>query len=378
MPGGESDPAIVRDGIRGRYLNDLSRVTAERLGEAIAAVVWEGRRRRGRSDDDDPAPAASPAAARPTIVVGRDARPAGPDLATGLVRGLRRYGCDVIVLGCVSRPALDFAVHHLRVDGGAYVTGAGRPASWTGLDYVDAHGVPWSQPGGLTQLQDALVQRPPRPSRVGGQLRSYDLQSVLRADFRRQLHGIRPLRVGVLAACPLQRANLAGWFEEIPDAVSLLPPLPDWNAELPREVRRQLRTWIAEQGLTWLASVEEDGRRVRLFDERARPIAPDSWLVRLAEQGRGVATAPRVVVSAQVSGLVRGRLRAHGIEVHAASGGQEALVRTLLETQSWLAADGHGRIWFRDHFPLCDGFVTLAQLLRLASQSENGISGWAA
>ncbi|MHB1100924.1 MAG: phosphohexomutase domain-containing protein, partial [Burkholderiales bacterium] len=82
----------------------------------------------------------SEAAARgqSTIVVGRDGRLSGQELANSLARGIARSGVSVIDIGLVATPMVYFATHHLGTGSGVMVTGSHNPPEYNGLKMVIA------------------------------------------------------------------------------------------------------------------------------------------------------------------------------------------------------------------------------------------------
>ncbi|MGA0033594.1 MAG: phosphomannomutase/phosphoglucomutase, partial [Burkholderiales bacterium] len=70
---------------------------------------------------------------RGSVVIGRDGRHSGPDLAAALARGLRASGIDVIDVGQVATPMLYFAAHELGTLSGVMVTGSHNPPQYNGL-----------------------------------------------------------------------------------------------------------------------------------------------------------------------------------------------------------------------------------------------------
>ena len=99
--------------IRGIVGKTLTPATVERIGHAI------GSEARARSVK--------------TVVVGRDGRLSGPELAAALSRGLNAAGCDVIDIGRVPTPVLYFATHHLGTHSGVSITGSHNPPEYNGL-----------------------------------------------------------------------------------------------------------------------------------------------------------------------------------------------------------------------------------------------------
>jgi len=99
--------------IRGIVGRTLTSAFVESIGQAIGSEA----RDRGRS----------------TVVIGRDGRLSGPELAAALAAGLRKSGVNVIDVGQVATPLLYFAAHHLDTQSGVMVTGSHNPPEYNGL-----------------------------------------------------------------------------------------------------------------------------------------------------------------------------------------------------------------------------------------------------
>jgi phosphomannomutase len=366
------------DGVRGVYLNDISRPFASRLAVAFAGLLWRATPLRGRLQDYDLKPDAGSVPRRvPQVVLGRDGRASSPDIAAGAAAGLRRMGCRVIDLGHVARPAIDFGVYHLRADGAVYVTGAGCPPSWTGLDFVAADGVAWSGGRSLDRIEKCCSEPVSRPTRQGGELEGRDIETPHRAMLGPHLHGLRHVRVGISSSCEATAARAAACFRDLSGSVDVLTALRIDDEDSPAQ-RRRLRDVIRERDLQFLAAVDDDGRGLHLIDEQGRAMLSSSWLVRLAEQRLRSSDAAAVIVPMDLPALTKGRLSALGARVISVGGSHEELAAALIAENAALAADGQGRIWFNDRYPVCDALVTLAHLMRLASTAGGTPSHWAA
>ena len=70
------------------------------------------------------------------VLVGRDARNSSDNLESALIQGLMASGRDVIDLGLVPTPVLNFAVHELGIECGVMVTGSHNPPQYNGLKLV--------------------------------------------------------------------------------------------------------------------------------------------------------------------------------------------------------------------------------------------------
>ena len=75
---------------------------------------------------------------RDTLVVGRDGRLSGPELASALASGIRASGAHVIDIGMVTTPMSYFAAQHLDTQCSVMVTGSHNPPDYNGLKIVIA------------------------------------------------------------------------------------------------------------------------------------------------------------------------------------------------------------------------------------------------
>ena len=153
-------PSLFTDeGVRGVYLNELNRTRAANIAAAFAALLWDEAPLVGRgpparitspgspetTTTDEKTPIRGGRRLRPAVVVGRDTRPASPDIHAGVTAGLRRMGCQVIDIGLATKPCFWFAVEHLQASAGILVTGAGCDPSWIGLDFAGRGALPLSK-----------------------------------------------------------------------------------------------------------------------------------------------------------------------------------------------------------------------------------------
>ncbi|MGH8116467.1 MAG: phosphomannomutase/phosphoglucomutase, partial [Rhodanobacteraceae bacterium] len=139
--------------VRGVVGSTLTEGVARQLGRAIGSAV----RDKDLSE----------------IVVGRDGRLSGPQLAGALIEGLRAAGVDVIDIGAVPTPVSYFAAFQLNAGSCVSVTGSHNPPDYNGFKIVI---------GGETLAEDAiqdLYQRivDGRLASGEGALRQYDIEA---------------------------------------------------------------------------------------------------------------------------------------------------------------------------------------------------------
>ena len=102
--------------IRGIVGKTLTPPIVRAIGQALGSLARE----RGRD----------------TIVIGRDGRLSGPELAAALADGIRAAGANVIDIGMVATPMTYFAAHELGTQCSVMVTGSHNPPDYNGLKMV--------------------------------------------------------------------------------------------------------------------------------------------------------------------------------------------------------------------------------------------------
>jgi phosphomannomutase len=369
------------EGIRGEYLNHLTRQIAGRVAEAVADWCWQSQPHAGRlpSLDDETDDPPRPVHAGPAIVIGHDDRPSSPDLSVGVSAALRRMGCEVIDVGRVSGPCHTFAVEHLQADAGLFVTGSGRPPQWTGLDLSGPRGVPWSMGGAiakgtLVDIERRFLAGVSRPTRLGGTQRYFDAAVPYRASLLKHFRDLRPLRVVCAVADEMLRQTLQQIFEPLPcDLIMIDAPRAAGEAPAAGDpVTRAFRKAIKEADAVCGVAVSEDARGMAVFDEQGRGGAMPEVFGRLINEQRGARRLMVCVTSsdAEVLTQIEGRCRS----VEPIPAGREALAQRLFDPVAGFGIEPAGWLWLKDPVPVCDAVLTIGLLLRTLSRLNEPLS----
>lgn len=359
------------DGLRGRYLNDLTRRDTQQWAMVIAAWLWDRRPLPGRCDDA-PIPTEMDFSfpPGPTVVVGYDERPSSPDLAVGVVDGLRQMGCQVVDLGQTLKPVWQFAAGQLTADAGVYVTGNGHDASWTGFDLLGPQGVPLDDAGLWNRWSMAVTMPVSRPTRTPGTLRTWSVAADYEATLWQHFHALRPFRVVCGATSPLMERLLARIFPRTPchyHGLRLLQPRDEDAATLTAATLRQA---VLEQQADLAFGFGVDGQSLTLMDERGEVVPAGQWLPwlmtrTLVEHSDCHAVVSRAAVE-QAAGLALART--------VVEGGAMEFVTQLNSPTALCGVDAALRFWWADPTATCDALVTLAAILRAASWSGDTLS----
>ena len=104
-------------GVRGLVKTDLLPETCAAYAAAVHTMVPDG-----------------------VIMIGRDSRPSGAHLSDAMVGILLSYGRDVISLGIVPTPTVQFMVERTDAVAGVVITASHNPIQWNGLKFIRGDG----------------------------------------------------------------------------------------------------------------------------------------------------------------------------------------------------------------------------------------------
>lgn len=329
---------IQPEGIRGRYLNQISRASVASITGHVLNLVDELSTKPG---------------AQMRVLCGMDSRPSSPELSLGLVQAVRQSGCDVLDAGMVSRPQFDFLSKTVHPDLGIYLTGGAHPETVNGLDLFDHNGMPWSDPGLLANLRTRLDRLPARRSRRSGEYRPIGFQDDYERWLQEEFHALRPLRIAL--GCPDPH------WGELAERMLIETPCTSHLTQTddPIRVRETIRQRHADLGFL----IQRDGRTCQIFDETGEPIGMEKW-VRLLIQGLNRTESVAVPSERSLNAMLQ------------INGTESECLKTLVSERVPFVADSRGRIWFASNGGHCDALLAIARTLQSISLTSQRVSAW--
>ncbi len=245
-----------------------------------------------------------------TVVLARDGRPAGRELAACVAERLLDAGVDVVDLGAVPTPTAKLAARSRGAGGAIVVTASHLGPEWNGLKLVAAPGYLPLDVRDLLRLAEAPAARRGRSVADSGAAAAHADAICAAVDV--QLIRSASLRV----AC-------SGGVGELGPA--LLDRLGCERAGAVHDV-----------GLV----LDEDGDRLRLVDETGSVLDAEVVLPLVAE----ATGAASVVKGADTSRMVDEVVRRSGGAVTVVSPGELHLVEALVGSGAELAGEGNGGV----------------------------------
>ncbi|MBS0462596.1 MAG: phosphomannomutase/phosphoglucomutase [Proteobacteria bacterium] len=342
--------------IRGVVGQNLDAGVARLLGLAIGSVMQD----QGLRD----------------IVVGRDGRASGPELAGALIEGLRQAGREVIDIGQAATPLCYFGAFHLRTGSCVAVTGSHNPPDYNGFKIVL---------GGETlagdTIQDLYVRiaenRLFKATTLGGvQQREIAADYIQRIADDIQLE--RKLKVvvdagngvaGLIGPEVLEAigAEVAPIFCEVDSSFPNHHPDPSEPKNLTDAVQMVQRL-NADIGVAF----DGDGDRLGVVTRAGEIIYPDRLLMLFAEDVLSRNPGACIVYDVKCTGHLAGHILGHGGSPLMWKTGHSLIKAKMKETGAELAGEMSGHFFFKERwYGFDDGIYAAARLLEiLAARPE--------
>ncbi|MBN8712443.1 MAG: phosphomannomutase/phosphoglucomutase [Xanthomonadales bacterium] len=344
------DPGIFRAyDVRGVVGTNLTSAVAERLGQAVGALMLEKNLHE--------------------IVVGRDGRLSGPDLVSGLCTGLRAAGVDVLDIGAVPTPVLYFATFHCNTGCGVMVTGSHNPPDYNGFKIVV--GGETLAEGGIQDLYQRIAKGD-LPSGGHGSLREIDVGPDYLERVVSDVLTERRLRVVVDAgngiAGKLGPELLTGiGCDVIPlycDVDGTFPnhhPDPSDPANL-----RDLVDAVGKIGADLGVAFDGDGDRLGVVSHGGEIISPDRVLILFARDVLSRQPGATVIYDVKCTSHLKAQILDAGGSPLMWRTGHSLIKAKMRETDAELAGEMSGHFFFKERwYGFDDGLYSAARLLEI-------------
>jgi phosphomannomutase/phosphoglucomutase len=342
--------------IRGVIGSTLDAGVARQIGQAFGrAVLAKGEKK---------------------VVIGRDGRLSGPELAAALAQGLQAAGVDVIDLGMVATPMVYYGTKVLDATSGIMVTGSHNPPDYNGFKMVLAgeaiHGA------AITALYDSIAAHDGTPGAVQGVCAAHDI----RADYLRRIIGdvkiARPIKIAVDCGNGVAGAFAGDLFRGMGcEVIELFCEVdghfpnhhPDpAHPENLQDLIACLRDSEAEIGIAF----DGDGDRLGVVTKDGQIIYPDRQMMLFAADVLTRHPGAQILYDVKCTRHLAPWIASHGGEPLMWKTGHSLVKAKLRETGAPLGGEMSGHIFFSDRwYGFDDGLYSGARLLELLTRVDD-------
>ena len=355
---GDPDAVFKAYDIRGTTPDQLDSELCHRIGAAFARFV---------ADADGAT----------CVLVARDMRPTGVELAAAFADGVLGQGLDVVDLGLGSTDLVYFAAGKLDAPA-AMFTASHNPAQYNGIKLCLSGARPVGQDTGLGAIKVLTVDGVPEaPSR--GTATQQDLLDAY-ADHVRSfvdLGNLRPLKVVADCANGMGGLVVPAVFGPLPFDLELLYPeldgtFPNHPADpIDPANQRDLKARVLEVGADVGLAFDGDADRVFLVDERGEGMSGSTTTAVVAagvlEREPGATILYNCICSKAVPEVVRER---GGIPVRTRVG-HSFIKQVMVDTGAAFGGEHSAHYYFRENYRADSGCI--AALLVLEQLCRAGV-----
>ena len=348
--------------IRGTVPDQIDAPLVEALGAAFGTLV--------RTDD--------PAAIR--VLVGRDMRPSGVELAAAFARGVTSVGLDVVDLGLTSTDELFFASGHLHA-AGAQLTASHNPAQYNGIKLCLSGARPVGEESGLRQIAEWAAVGVPTAANVG----SVSSLDVL-GDFVSHMHrfvdagSLAPLSIVADAAngmgglvAPAVFAGLPGTFDLLYgelDGTFPNHPADPIQPENLVDLQARLRELGADLGLAF----DGDADRVFLVDDRGEPVSGSTTTALVAIEVLREHPGSTILHNLICSRAVPEVILEHGGTPMRTRVGHSFIKGVMADTGAAFGGEHSGHYYFRENYRADSGIIAALVVWQAISRAGRPLS----
>ncbi|WP_232823615.1 phosphomannomutase/phosphoglucomutase [Dyella sp. C9] len=344
------DPSMFRAyDVRGVVGSSLTKDVARLLGQAIGSLMRE----RGL----------------PEIVVGRDGRLSGPELAGALSDGLREAGIDVIDIGAVPTPVLYYAAYRFNTGCGVSVTGSHNPPEYNGFKIVV--GGETLAEGAIQDLYQRIVSG--RLERDGkGNLRHLDVVPDYIDRITSDVQAERRLKVvvdcgnGIPGEVAPQVLEGIG-CEVIPLYCEVDGTFPNHHPD-PSDPHNleDLIFAVKQTGADLGLAFDGDGDRLGVVTRDGEIIYPDRVLMLFARDVLSRQPGATIIYDVKCTGHLKGTILDAGGSPQMWRTGHSLIKARMRETGAELAGEMSGHFFFQERwYGFDDGIYAAARLMEI-------------
>ena len=311
---------------------------------------------------------------RDTIVVGRDGRLSGPELAGAVSDGIRAAGVGVVDVGMVVTPMTYFAAEHLRTGCSVMVTGSHNPPDYNGLKMV-VDGTTLS--GADIQALRARIERGDFGSGSG----SMGREDVAPAYFDRIVGDVklaRPIRIAVDCGNGVAGAYAPELYRRL--GCEVVELFCDVDGHFPNhhpdpsqpknlvDLKARLEKGDCELGLAF----DGDGDRLGVVTPGGNVIYADRQLMLFAADVLTRTPGATVIYDVKSSRNLKPWITRHGGVPLLWKTGHSLIKAKMKEVGAALAGEMSGHTFFGERwYGFDDGLYAGARLLEIVSRTRD-------
>jgi phosphomannomutase len=323
-----SELIISVSGLRGVIGETLTPAVAMRYVEAFAAELPPG-----------------------PVVVGRDGRASGPELAKAVAAALARLGRDALDAGSAATPTVGVLVRDLRAAGGVQISASHNPSQYNGLKLFSSAGRVIPAVDGervLRRYRDAPLATNEAPFGEAHQIADATAAHLRLVESICDVDRIRSCKFRVVLDANHGAGAVLGrrLLERLGCEAVVLGETPDGQfAHPPEPTAANLATVFDSVGKNGAAigfCQDPDADRLAIIDERGRYLGEEYTLALCVDHVLRSQRQGPVVTNCSTSRMAEDLARKYGVPFFRSKVGEANVVDLMLKEGAAIGGEGNG------------------------------------
>lgn len=306
------------------------------------------------------------------ICVAHDHRPGGEEFAKALIRGFTANGNEVVFIGMVPTPVVQFASRKLECEAGVMITASHNPKEYNGIKVFrnDGERTDWER------IKKIILDEKEKIKSIFTESnnKEYEKLNILPyyKEFIQKNFTFNKKYKIVIDGSNGPMGNLAKevftslGFEVICVACDIDPDFPDHEPDPSKEKNTELcKKKVKEENADFGLCFDGDGDRIILIDEKSRFIPGDYTLAILSL----LYEKPKVVTEVKASKAVMEFIESRGGEVILERVGNVFVRKTMLKKSCDFAGEYSGHYFFKE-YPVDDALYSALKVILVIEKTN--------
>lgn len=312
------------------------------------------------------------------IVVGYDARESSPRFCEILVEGLRKTGCNCVLIGRVPTPVLYFALFTQNVDGGVMITGSHNPSNHNGFKISLGKSSLYGEQ--IQEIKEIAFSN----DFAKGNGKTENLK-ILDEYFTQLTKGIsfgkRKLKIVIDAGNGMGGVTAVPFYKNLGIEIIELFCEPDSsfpNHEPDPSQEKNLQDLIAKVVETKSdigIAFDGDADRITVVDEKGKIIWGDELMILLSQEVLRENPNSTIIAEVKCTQTLFDEIEKQGGTAIMSKAGHSIIKAKMKETGAILGGEMSGHIFFADRFyGFDDACYAGARVLEILSKTDKTLS----
>jgi phosphomannomutase len=313
------------------------------------------------------------------VAVGYDMRDSAKALFDSLVKGITDQGADVVSIGKVTTPMLNFSVAHYKNDAGIMISASHNPGKYNAFKLVKHPVIQISSDSGMKEIEKLATEGKFEDAEKG-KITEKDVLEGYNNHIISKFKGIKKLKVvadygngmGAMTATPVLRKLGIEVIELYPEEDPTFPnhPANPHDIENFRDLQNAVKKEKADLGIFF----DGDADRSNIVDEKGEIVFPDILFALMMEHELKGHEGEKVYYDLRFSKSARKVIEDNGGVPVMMKVGNPFYKEKLAHEGGLAASEFSGHVMYAENYAIDDGLFAALKVMQILSNSRQSLS----